>query len=150
MLAPCHAPGASHDGDAGAETCVSRGVTGADLTPSRESCGCKVQCADKSFIFHQAAERSDDDDPHRVIDDRERQSLVTKTNIAAQCCYYFSDKKLIVNVPPHKEWEQKVAITSCIVAKCAVTSCLWSQALKCFSEHSLCKYSDLSLYLFLI
>ena len=83
---------------------------------------------------------------HCVIDDR---VSLRKTNIA-QCCYYFSDKKLIVNVPPHKEWEQKVAITSCIVAKCAVTSCLWSQALKCFSEHSLCKYSDLSLYLFLI
>ena len=57
------------------------------------------------------------------------QSIIPKNKYYQMRCYYYSDKKLIVNVR-QKESEQKVTITSYIVIKCCCTaSCWWSQVL---------------------
>ena len=57
------------------------------------------------------------------------QSIIPKNKYYQMRCYYYSDKKLIVNFR-QKESEQKVTITSYIVIKCCCTaSCWWSQVL---------------------
>ena len=53
MLASCHAPESlSHDRDAGAAACVSRGVTG--VTMMMRVMSASIQCLDKSSIFQWA------------------------------------------------------------------------------------------------
>ena len=145
MLASCHAPESlSHDRDAGDTACVTiRDSVTWHL--SRWCCGwCLVPDSVEKVPFPNELEW------HRLARIIDKVSSFPKTNIA-QCCYYFSDKNLIVNVPPHKDWENKKEPLQVVLLLSALQLLVAGLKLSsAFLSPLYVNTPDLSLYLFLI